>query len=96
MAVTGLPEPQELHALIMIRFAFECLRKIHEITKELENTLGPDTGDLSIRVGVHSGPVTAGVLRGDRARFQVSGNAAVLNSNNYFLQQSPLLYIALW
>lgn len=27
--------------------------------------------ELSLRVGLHSGQVTAGVLRGDRARFQV-------------------------
>ena len=31
-------------------------------------------GDLSLRVGIHSGPVTAGVLRGDRARFQLFGD----------------------
>ena len=29
------------------------------------------TADLQMRVGLHSGPVTAGVLRGDRSRFQV-------------------------
>ena len=37
-----------------------------------ERRLGPDTGDLVMRFGLHSGAVTAGVLRGDRARFQVS------------------------
>jgi len=36
-------------------------------------TLGPGTGDLKLRVGIHSGPVTAGVLRGDRSRFQLFG-----------------------
>lgn len=29
-------------------------------------------GDLQARVGLHSGPVVAGVLRGTKARFQVS------------------------
>jgi class 3 adenylate cyclase len=43
------------------------------VTRELEITLGPETGDLSMRFGLHSGPVTAGVLRGDRARFQLFG-----------------------
>ena len=33
-----------------------------------------DTGDLSMRFGLHSGPVTAGVLRGERARFQLFGD----------------------
>lgn len=37
-------------------------------------SLGPDTGDLDLRVGVHSGPVTAGVLRSERARFQLFGD----------------------
>ena len=36
-------------------------------------TLGPGTGDLRLRVGIHSGPVTAGVLRGERSRFQLFG-----------------------
>lgn len=28
--------------------------------KRLEVNLGPDTGDLGLRIGLHSGPVTAG------------------------------------
>ena len=45
-----------------------------EITRQLETTLGPDTGDLIMRFGLHSGPVTAGVLRGERSRFQLFGD----------------------
>jgi class 3 adenylate cyclase len=74
VAVTGLPEPQEQHAKIMAKFAKEALLKLYEVTQALEVTLGPDTGDLSMRFGLHSGPVTAGVLRGDRARFQLFGD----------------------
>jgi hypothetical protein len=44
------------------------------LTKELEVTLGPDTGDLLLRIGLNSGPVTGGVLRGERARFQLFGD----------------------
>lgn len=40
----------------------------------LERILGPGTGDLRMRFGLHSGPVTAGVLRGSRARFQLFGD----------------------
>ena len=36
--------------------------------------IGPDTGDLAMRTGLHSGPVTAGVLRGDKSRFQLFGD----------------------
>lgn len=34
------------------------------------------SAELSMRIGLHSGPVTAGVLRGDRARFQLFGDTA--------------------
>lgn len=40
----------------------------------LEQLLGPDTAELKLRAGLHSGPVTAGVLRGERARFQLFGD----------------------
>lgn len=31
-------------------------------------------GDLALRIGLHSGPVTAGVLRGQKSRFQLFGD----------------------
>jgi class 3 adenylate cyclase len=46
VAVTGLPDPQEDHAIIMSRFARDCRVKMNEVTRKLELTLGPDTGDL--------------------------------------------------
>lgn len=57
----------------MARFSFDCMVQVLQITKQLESTLGPDTGDLSMRMGLHSGPVTGGVLRGEKARFQLFG-----------------------
>jgi class 3 adenylate cyclase len=74
MAVTGIPEPQSNHAVIMARFAEDCLVRMKDLVAELESSLGPDTADLSMRFGLHSGPVTAGVLRGERARFQLFGD----------------------
>lgn len=49
VAVTGLPDPQDNHAVIMARFAGECLAKMNQLTAELEASLGPDTGDLAMR-----------------------------------------------
>jgi len=74
VAVTGLPDPDKDHAVIMAKFAFECLYHMHDLTKTLENALGPGTTDLTLRVGLHSGPVTAGVLRGEKSRFQLFGD----------------------
>jgi len=48
--------------------------KMNQVTRDLESLLGPDTGELSLRIGIHSGPVTAGVLRGAQSRFQLFGD----------------------
>jgi Adenylate and Guanylate cyclase catalytic domain len=45
--------------------------------------------DLSLRIGMHSGPVTAGVLRGERARFQLFGDT--VNTGECFV--SMLRYV---
>jgi class 3 adenylate cyclase len=74
VAVCGLPMPRKDHAVVMARFARDCTNKANKITRELEVTLGPDTADLAFRIGLHSGPVTGGVLRGKNARFQLFGD----------------------
>ena len=71
VAVSGLPEPRHDHAVTMARFARDCIAEHIVAVKKLETLLGPDTCDLRLRVGLHSGPITAGVLRGERSRFQV-------------------------
>jgi class 3 adenylate cyclase len=63
VAATGLPDPQKNHAEIMARFARTTCLRIQQLTSKLESQLGPGTADLAMRYGLHSGPVTAGVLR---------------------------------
>jgi len=74
VAVTGLPVAQEDHHLRMVRFARSCLDQMRGITREMEVSLGPDTSNLGFRIGLHSGSVTAGVLRGEKSRFQLFGD----------------------
>jgi class 3 adenylate cyclase len=74
VAVSGLPEPRDDHAVLMARFAHDALVQMRKSVQQLEVSLGPDTGDLAMRVGFHSGPVTAGVLRGEKSRFQLFGD----------------------
>jgi len=74
VAVTGLPNPQKDHAVIMAKFARDCRDQMSALTKSLEISLGPDTSDLTMRFGLHSGQVTAGVLRGQKSRFQLFGD----------------------
>lgn len=47
---------------------------MNQLTSHLEDQLGPGTADLTARFGIHSGPVTAGVLRGEKSRFQLFGD----------------------
>jgi class 3 adenylate cyclase len=74
VAVASLPEPQENHAVIMVKFADDCMTKLGQLTTELADSLGPDTATLAMRVGLHSGSVTGGVLRGQKSRFQLFGD----------------------
>ena len=66
--------PRKEHAIVMSKFANDCLFKMNDLVRQLESSLGPDTAELDVRIGLHSGPVTAGVLRGDKGRFQLFGD----------------------
>jgi class 3 adenylate cyclase len=44
----------------MAKFARDCRSAFGGLCQQLEEQLGPETGDLKIRIGLHSGPVTAG------------------------------------
>lgn len=57
VAVTGLPDPQPDHAVRMTKFARACMHSCAKITKKLEVSLGPGTGDLRMRFGLHSGKI---------------------------------------
>jgi class 3 adenylate cyclase len=78
VCATGLPQPQADHFVRMCHFARATVHKVSRLTKALEGHLGPGTGDLGMRVGIHSGSVTAGVLRGQKARFQLFGGTYVV------------------
>ncbi len=72
IAAAGVPYPREDHALVLTEFAECCRQRANDLFVRLSPKL--DTDDLGIRIGIHSGPVTAGVLRGDKARFDFFGD----------------------
>jgi class 3 adenylate cyclase len=77
VAVCGLPDPNVYHALVMAKFANSCRQEFNTVVSEMVTQLGPDTRDLMLRIGLHSGPVTAGVLRGQKSRFQLFGDTVL-------------------
>ena len=75
IAATGVPYPRDDHAVLLVRFAECCRRKANEVLKRLSEQNGmEDVSMLNIRIGIHSGTVVAGVLRGNKARFDLFGD----------------------
>ena len=59
VAVTGVPDPQGQHAVIMCKFARDCMSKMSNLLQnKLRFELGEEVQDLKFRVGIHSGPIT--------------------------------------
>lgn len=50
VAVTGVPDPMDEHAVVMAKFAQECMKRMKKITKQLETQLGPSTGRCIVHV----------------------------------------------
>ncbi|KAL3912259.1 MAG: hypothetical protein SGILL_006953 [Bacillariaceae sp.] len=74
VACTGAPYAQKDHVENMCLFATEIMEQFTDELEELALQFGPNTTDLSLRCGLHSGVVTMGVLRNERARFQLFGD----------------------
>ena len=55
------------------------------IVDSMADYLGRDTEELGLRVGLHSGATTAGVLRGERARFQLFGDTVNTGRSRFSL-----------
>ena len=68
MAATGVPKVDPQHALNAARAALAFCECIKEAAKELGR-------DLEIRVGVHSGPVVAGVIGTKKFIYDMWGDA---------------------
>lgn len=68
---------------------------MREVTIKLERELGPETADdLCLRIGLHSGPVTAGLLRGEKNRFQLFGDTVNLASRMEQTAEENLIQVS--
>jgi class 3 adenylate cyclase len=73
IAVTGIPNPVIDHASVLTKFAFAARDKVHEVCTQLDAE-GLNTLNLDMRFGIHSGAITAGILRGTKSRFELFGD----------------------
>ena len=74
MAVTGLPEPRSDHAEAMAHFARGMLDVLAE-----ENAQD-DSARFQIRIGIHTGPVVAGIIGRHRFIYDVWGDTVNIAS----------------
>ncbi|MFA6268126.1 MAG: adenylate/guanylate cyclase domain-containing protein, partial [Pseudolabrys sp.] len=68
MAAAGIPEPQDDHAERIVRLAPRMMRAVHEVAQA--------TGlKLQARIGIHTGPIVAGVIGTHKFAYDVWGDS---------------------
>jgi len=85
MAVAGLPEPLEDHAQRAASCALDMLATLNDLQISVPSEMGETSwvnsvGEIKVRIGVHCGPVTAGVLGTKRLQYDVWGDTVNIAS----------------
>jgi class 3 adenylate cyclase len=71
MCVCGIPNPSENHAATMIHAAFEFMEFVTKTAAEKQKLNQPY---LQMRIGIHSGPLVAGVVGSRKFAYDVWGD----------------------
>lgn len=72
MCVAGIPESKENHAALMIQAAFEFRDIVNQVAEEKQKLGLPY---LQMRIGIHSGPLVAGVVGTKKFAYDVWGDS---------------------
>jgi len=79
LAVSGVPEPSADHAHRMALAAVDMMKALNELELFMDPGKGDvtylkDSGDITVRMGVHCGPLVAGVVGTERLQYDIWGD----------------------
>ncbi len=79
LAIAGMPDPQEDHAERIANAALHLQSHLRSLRVTIPSALGNSAwiehvGILEVRIGLHCGPIVAGVIGKKRAQFDVWGD----------------------
>ena len=79
MAVAGVPESLDDHALKAVQAAVDLLTELRTLEISMPANLGDtswvnDIDEIDVRIGLHCGPVVAGIIGSDRMQYDVWGD----------------------
>jgi len=79
MAVAGVPEPLADHAREAALAAVSMMRGLNDLELKMDPDLGDtswtrDVGEIQVRIGLHCGPVVAGIVGDERLQYDVWGD----------------------
>jgi class 3 adenylate cyclase len=72
MCVSGIPESTPDHAIRMVRAALEILEYMHSINKSTEKDI---LHTWQIRIGINTGPISAGVVGTKKFCYDIWGDS---------------------
>jgi class 3 adenylate cyclase len=79
LAVAGVPEQLDDHALRAARAAVDMLERLGSLELTMDPKLGDtswttEIGEINVRIGLHCGPLVAGIVGEERLQYDVWGD----------------------
>ncbi|RPI66107.1 MAG: hypothetical protein EHM43_11865, partial [Ignavibacteriae bacterium] len=85
LPVSGIPEPTADHADRMATAAVQLLQALNVLEVKMDPSKGSlevfkEIGDITVRIGLHCGPLVAGVIGNERLQYDIWGDTVNMAS----------------